>query len=70
VHSAKPFADGSKLVTGSDDKTAKIWDAQSGACLATLTGHEGPVLSAAVASDGHSVMTAGADQKVIVHDRL
>ena len=68
--SAKPFADGSKLVTGSADRTAKIWDAYSGACLLTLTGHEGFVLSASVASDGHSVMTAGYDKKVIVHDRL
>jgi WD40 repeat protein len=29
-----------KIISGSCDKTIKIWDAQSGACLQTLTGHE------------------------------
>ena len=70
VSSAAPFADGKKLVTGSADKTAKVWDAEDGTCLLTLEGHTGGVLSAAVAPDGHSVLTAGGDNKVIRHDRL
>ena len=31
--------DGSRIVTGSDDKTAKVWDAKSGAEMLTLKGH-------------------------------
>ena len=31
--------DGKRLATGSWDKTAKVWDADSGQELLTLTGH-------------------------------
>jgi len=31
-------ADGSKVVSGSYDKTLKIWDADSGALMRTLSG--------------------------------
>ena len=44
---AAPFADGKKLVTGSYDTTAKVWDAESGTCLLTLEGHTAAVTSAA-----------------------
>ena len=40
VHSAAYSADGQRIVTGSDDKTAKVWDANTGQELLTLTGHE------------------------------
>ena len=70
VNSAAPFPDGRRLVTASDDKTAKVWDAETGAELLTLTGHTDIVISAALMPDGHSVLTAGSDEKVICHDRL
>ena len=31
--------DGKQIVSGSRDKTIKIWDSQSGDCKSTLTGH-------------------------------
>ncbi len=31
--------DGTRIVTASDDKTARIWDARTGAQLAVLSGH-------------------------------
>ena len=31
--------DGSKVATGSGDKTARVWDAATGECLMTLKGH-------------------------------
>lgn len=35
--------DGNRIVSGSDDNTLKVWDAESGFCSATLTGHTGGV---------------------------
>ena len=40
--------DGSRVVTASWDKTARLWDGKTGAPLATLAGHEGDVQSAAL----------------------
>jgi WD40 repeat protein len=39
--------DGSRIVSGSKDKTLKIWDASSGKELATLSGHTDSVMAAA-----------------------
>ena len=35
--------DGARVVTASDDRTARLWDAASGQQLAVLQGHEGAV---------------------------
>lgn len=29
-----------RLLSGSEDRTAKIWDAQNGRCLFTIAGHK------------------------------
>ena len=39
VNSVAIFPDGRRVVSGSDDKTAKVWDVATGECLATLAGH-------------------------------
>ena len=44
VWSASFSPDGSRIVTGSRDKTAKVWDAKTGAELLTLKGHTGGVV--------------------------
>ena len=31
--------DGTKLASGSEDKTVKIWNAKTGQCVSTLTGY-------------------------------
>ena len=33
------FPDGRRVVSGSDDKTLKVWDVETGECVATLEGH-------------------------------
>ena len=45
--------DGSKIVSGSSDKTVKVWDAVSGrGLLQTLKGHTSTVTSVAFNHDG------------------
>jgi WD40 repeat protein len=56
-------ASGSRLVTGSRDRTAKVWDSGTGAEHATLIGHHGYVERAGFNRDGRLVVTSagGAD---------
>src|SRR5262249_42694828 len=53
--------DGTRLVTTSWDKTAKVWDAATGAELLTLGGHTHVVMSAVFSPDGKRVATAAWD---------
>src|SRR5262249_49673562 len=51
--------DGRRVLTASTDKTARIWDAETGQVIAILDGHE--VRSAAFNPDGRRVVTASDD---------
>jgi WD40 repeat protein len=68
VRSATFSPDGSRLVTGSDDGTARVWDAQSGAMVLALKGHTGSVRSATFNPDGSRVLTASYDGTARVWD--
>jgi tetratricopeptide (TPR) repeat protein len=60
--------DGSRIVTGSADKTATIWDARRGTTLLELKGHTGNVFSVAFSPDGKRVVTGSGDRTVRVWD--
>jgi len=60
--------DGKRVVTASADKTALVWDADSGKIRASLQGHTGPVYSAAFSPDGKRVVTASLDRTARVWD--
>ncbi|ELP93308.1 transcription initiation factor TFIID subunit, putative [Entamoeba invadens IP1] len=49
------------VITGSSDKTVKIWDVGKGRKLADLSGHDAPVTTLAISSSGRYL--ASADQK-------
>ena len=59
---------GKRVVTASQDRTARIWEAASGAPLAVLKGHEGAVFSAAFSSDGRRVVTGSFDKTLRLWD--
>lgn len=62
VSSAQFSSDGSRIVTASVDKTARVWDASSGKEIAKLSGHESSVFSAQFSTDGSRIVTASYDK--------
>ncbi len=61
VHAAQFSPDGKRIVTASWDKTARVWDAQSGKPLTEPMKHEGAVKSAWFSPDGKWVATYSED---------
>ncbi len=64
VRSVALSQDGSKVVSGSWDRTERIWDAATGALTATLEGHSGSVRSVALSQDGSKVVSESWDHTV------
>jgi len=60
--------DGRRIVTGSDDGTARVWDAASGEVLLTLQAHGGGVKSVAFSRGEEEILTAGVDHRARVWD--
>ena len=60
--------DGTRIVSGSFDRTVRVWDAQSGECLRTLEGHSDWVKSVALSGDGTRIVSGGLDDTVRVWD--
>eukprot|EP00301_Raphidiophrys_heterophryoidea_P002393 c11113_g1_i1.p1 GENE.c11113_g1_i1~~c11113_g1_i1.p1 ORF type:complete len:821 (-),score=243.84 c11113_g1_i1:104-2533(-) len=57
--------DGLRLVSGSWDKTARVWDLQSHTCVAVLSGHQASVWSTCFVSSTH-IATVSADKNLRV----
>ena len=61
VKDAQFSPDNQRVVTASDDKTARVWEAQSGKLLFTLEGHQRVVLGAQFSPDSRRIVTASWD---------
>ena len=62
------FPDGRRVVSGSNDKTLKVWDVATGKCVATLEGHSSDVYCVAVFPDGRRVVSGSDDKTLKVWD--
>ena len=61
--------DGQRIVSGSDDKTVRIWNAQTGKPIGQpLKGHEGWVSSVAFSPDGQRIVSGSLDKTVRIWD--
>jgi WD40 repeat protein len=56
--------DGSRIVSGSQDNTIRIWDVQTAKQTHRLDGHTNDVRSVAFSSDGHWI-ASGSDDKTV-----
>lgn len=61
-------ASSSRLATGSGDKTARIWDCDTGTPLHTLSGHSGWVLAVSWSPDGSQLATGSMDNTIRLWD--
>ncbi|KZP17251.1 WD40 repeat-like protein, partial [Athelia psychrophila] len=63
--------EGSKIVSGSSDRTVRVWDALTGkTALPPLQGHDNFVLFAAFSPDGSRIVSGSEDRTVRVWDAL
>jgi len=60
--------DGKRLATASEDRTVKLWDAETGQELLTLRGHTAGVISVAFSPDGKRLATSSTDYTVKIWD--
>mmetsp|Transcript_93892 Transcript_93892/g.298029 ORF Transcript_93892/g.298029 Transcript_93892/m.298029 type:complete len:382 (-) Transcript_93892:37-1182(-) len=59
---------GARIITASDDSTAKVWDADSRELLVTLQGHSADLWMAVFSPDGELALTASDDRSARLWD--
>jgi len=60
--------DGTRIASGSVDRTVRIWDAGNGGCLHTLQGHSGTINSVVFLPDGTRIASGSYDNTVWIWD--
>ena len=62
--------DGQRIITGGTDKTARIWDVQTGRELLSLNGHSEAITTVAFSKDGLAALTCSNDKTAIIWPAL
>jgi len=70
VASAAFSPDGARIVTASDDRTARIWDTVTAHEIALLRGHKDRMTRAAFSADGARIVTASDDHTARIWDTV
>ena len=65
VNSFAITSDGRYAVSGSEDKTLRVWELETGRCIRTIEGHESHVLGIALTPDGRHAVSRGSDDKTL-----
>ena len=68
INDARFSPDGKRIVTASEDNTAKLWDANSGALLADLKGHSNRLITSTFSPDNKKIVTVSRDKTAKVWD--
>ena len=68
VRSLAFSADGTSLVSGSDDKTIKLWDVQTGGVVKTFNGHTAWVCSVSISADHATIASESHDNTICLWD--
>ena len=62
------LADGRRALSGSDDRTLRLWDLETGAELRRFEGHEDWVTSVTVLADGRRALSGSEDKTLRLWD--
>jgi len=60
--------DGTSLVSGSCDKTIKLWDMQTGGVVKTFHGHTGYIYSVSISPDSTTIVSTSGDETIRLWD--
>lgn len=60
--------EGTEVLTGSIDTSARIWDVRTGQCMSIKEGHSDEVLDVCYNASGSQLATASSDSTVRVYD--
>ena len=68
VNAVAVTSDGKRLIAGSNDKIARVWDIETQKLKFELRGHDGPITAVAVTREGNRIVTGSNDRTLRIWD--